>query len=279
LKPSLSATTRLVVLLGDPVQHSLSPRFQNAAIESLELDAVYVALRCDDASVPGLLLGIARAGGAGNVTVPHKATAARAVERATEAVTQTGACNTFWLEDGVVHGDNTDVAGFSAAVRELLGGSPAGARVLLLGAGGAARGVACSLSQEGVSDVVVLNRSASSAESLARDFSSAVSRYETASSGAALRGERFDLVVNATSLGVRPNDPPPLSDEPGFGIGAALDLVYGPNYTPWIRGLRSRGIPATDGLEMLLHQGAAAFSRWWKMPPPMDAMRAALPTR
>jgi len=135
---SLTARTRLFALLGDPVGHSLSPRFQNAALAALDLDGVYVALRAHAAELPGLLRGVALAGGGGNVTLPHKALAAQVVDRTTPAVERTGACNTFWAEDGMVWGDNTDVAGVAAAVRLVLGGPPAGARALLLGAGGAA---------------------------------------------------------------------------------------------------------------------------------------------
>src|SRR5690606_25709966 len=135
--------------LGNPVAHSLSPRFQNAAFAAAGVDGVYIALRCEAEAVPGLMTGIARAGGAGNVTVPHKALAARLVDRATDAVRRTSACNTFWLEDGRIHGDNTDVAGVRSAM-ERLTGSVAGARVLLLGAGGAARAAVCALLDERV---------------------------------------------------------------------------------------------------------------------------------
>ena len=93
---------------------------------------------------------------------------------------------------------------------------------------------------------------------------------------AALRGEAFDLVVNATSLGLHPHDPEPLPPESGVGIGAALDLVYSPRFTPWVNSLRERGIPASDGLEMLIHQGAAAFERWFDVEAPIDAMKAAV---
>jgi shikimate dehydrogenase len=279
LNPPISPATRLVALLGDPVDHSLSPIFQNAAIAERRLDAVYLALRCDAGDFPGLLEGIARAGGAGNVTVPHKELAARVVEEPTEAVTRTGACNTFWLQDGQIRGDNTDVVGFSAAVRELLGHTPAGARALLIGAGGAARAAAYSLSIDGADAVVVLNRSPTAARDLTDRFESNGTEFSIADSIDSLRGEAFDLVVNATSLGIRAGDPQPLPVDPDMSIGAALDLVYRADLTPWVRVLRQRGVPATDGLGMLIHQGAAAFSRWWGAPAPVDAMRAALPPR
>ena len=112
MSPAPSSSTRVLALLGDPVLHSLSPAFQNAALRATGRDALYVALRCGGPDLPGLLRGLARAGGGGNVTVPHKGAAAEVVEEVTEAVQETGACNTFWLENGRIRGDNTDVAGF-----------------------------------------------------------------------------------------------------------------------------------------------------------------------
>lgn len=279
MKPAISPATRLVALLGDPVHHSLSPLFQNAAIAACALDAVYLALRCDASELPGLLTGIARAGGAGNVTVPHKEIAARYVEQPTASVTATGACNTFWLEDGKIRGENTDVIGFSTAVQELLGDRPAGIRALLVGAGGAARAAAYSLSKDGADSVVVLNRSESPARDLVDRFASEKTKFRVGKSVDSLGGETFDLVVNATSLGIRADDPYPLPVDLRMSIGAAIDLTYRPDLTAWIRALRSRGIPAIDGLEMLVQQGAAAFTRWWGVPAPIEAMRAALPSR
>jgi shikimate dehydrogenase len=277
--PTPTSRTRLVALLGDPVSHSLSPVFQNAAFRAAGVDGVFVALRCDPDSLAPLLRGIARAGGAGNVTVPHKTLAAEVVERRTDAVERTGACNAFWYEAGEIWGDNTDVVGFSRALRDLLGGSPAGARVLLLGAGGAARAALCALIDDGAAEVVVLNRSRARAEALVERFDSRSTAVRAARAADDVRGERFDLVVNATSLGLRPDDPPPLDPVAGVRFGAALDVVYRPDLTPWVRELLELGIPAADGLSMLLYQGAAAFERWWGTPAPLVAMRAALPTR
>lgn len=277
MTPHPGAGTRLFALLGDPVGHSLSPVFQNAALRALGLDGVYVTLRCAPADLPGLLRGIARAGGGGNVTVPHKQAAVAALDHETPAVRATGACNTFWLADDEVWGDNTDVDGVSAAVRAVLGGPAAGARVLMLGAGGAARAAACALVQQGAQRIVVLNRSPERAHELAARFGAGTTAIETAQSVDTLAAETFDLALNATSLGLRDGDPLPLPSDTEIGIGAALDLVYAPGgETPWVREMRERGIPAADGTEMLLQQGAAAFRRWWGVEPPLEAMREAL---
>lgn len=272
-----TAATRLFALLGDPVSHSLSPVFQNAAIRALGLDAVFVALRCVADDLPGLMRGIARAGGGGNVTVPHKALAARAVDRPSDAVLRTGACNAFWLEDGAVHGDNTDVAGAREAIHALLGRSPAGARVLLLGAGGAASAAVCALVDAGAERVVVANRSRDRAEALAERFRAPGVRIDVVGSVDGIAADRFDLAINATSLGLRSGDPLPIDpDSPGPRVDAALDLVYAAGETRWVREMRARGLPAADGKEMLIQQGAAAFRRWWRIDPPIDVMREAL---
>ena len=163
---AITATTRLFALLGDPIGHSLSPLFQNAAIAESGRDAVYVALRCDSKSVPGLVRGISLGGGGGNVTLPHKEMAARAVDRRTAAVQRTGACNTFWALDDVVWGDNTDVYGVATAVRSLLGESASDKRVLILGAGGSARAALVAMMDEGAREVIVANRTVARANSL-----------------------------------------------------------------------------------------------------------------
>ncbi|MQA89140.1 MAG: shikimate dehydrogenase [Gemmatimonas sp.] len=279
MTPTTSPATRLVALLGDPVSHSLSPSFQNAAFAAAGVDGVYVALRCSATDLPGALIGIGRAGGAGNITVPHKQLAARVVERKTSAVHRTDACNTYWLEDGELWGDNTDVVGFRRAAERLLGHALTSSRVLLLGAGGAARAVVCALVEDSAAEVVVVNRSADRAADLVRRFADATSRLRTAPDLATLSTESFDLIVNATSLGLRPDDPLPSDPDSTPRTAAVLDLVYSPVGTPWIRSFEARGIPAADGLDMLLFQGAASFERWWGCPAPLAAMRAALPPR
>ena len=255
------------------MEHSLSPVIQNAALRSTALDGVYVSLRCAGEDVTGLLRGLALAGGGGNVTLPHKGVAARIIDVATDAVRQTGACNTFWLEDGRVHGDNTDVEGFRGAVSVLTGRTAEGMRVLLLGAGGAARGALAGLLADRVGEVLIWNRSAERAADLVREMGGGVAGVAPDRHGAA--GEPVDLVVNATALGLRDDDPLP-SDPSRLPAGSAcLDLVYRPGETQWVRRARALGHPAADGGEMLVRQGAAAFKRWWGREAPLTVMRDA----
>ncbi len=270
-----TAATRVFAVLGDPVSHSLSPAIHNAAFTAAAIDAVYVALRCGAGDLAGLLRGLALAGGGGNVTVPHKAAAARALDRASDVVRRTGACNTFWAEGGEVRGDNTDVAGFDTAARALVG-DPAGARALLVGAGGAASAAACALLDAGAT-LTVLNRTPERARALRRRLDPDGSRMGIADGAAALRGERFDLVVNATSLGLRADDPLPFDLASLASAGGVLDLVYAPPQgTPLVRAAIAAGIPAADGTAMLLAQAVAAQRRWSGGGAPEAAMRRAL---
>lgn len=209
------------------------------------------------------------AGDGGNVTVPHKTVAAEVVESATEELVLTGACNTFWLEDGRICGDNTDVAGFKAALTALAG-DVRDARVLMLGAGGAARAVVVGLHQLGAGPVAVWNRSPARLQEL-RDQAGRIGR----SLDAWDRREPFDIVINATSVGLHANDAPPVAAVE-TGARYALDLVYRVGGTPWSVAATAAGLVAADGLEMLLQQGARAFERWFRRSAPIDVMRAAI---
>ena len=274
----ISAKSRVFALLGDPVDHSFSPQIQNAAMEAARVDGVYVAVPTVEEDLAGLMRGLARGGGGGNVTLPHKEKAASFLDRPNSTVRRTGACNTFWAEkDGTVVGDNTDVEGCRRAVGRFLPGGPKGARVLMLGAGGAARAALVALLDDGVDEVRILNRSIERARAVSRRIGGERVRVVHAVSEVA--GEEFDLVVNATRLGLGEDDPLPFDLELPGRVGAVFDLVYGEDGTAFVRAAQARGIRATDGIEMLIQQGAAAFERWWGREAPLEAMREAFRTR
>ena len=269
-----TAHPRVFALLGDPVAHSLSPHIQNAACREADVNGIYVAIRCARDDVAGLIKGVSLGGGGGNVTIPYKERAALLIDEPSAAVRRTGACNTFWGdEEGRVHGDNTDVAGTRAALLDFLGSPPEGARVLLLGAGGASRAVLMALLEDEVKEVVIVNRTVERARAIARRIGGL--RAHVATRIAQVHGQAFDVVINSTSLGMRPDDPPPVDLRKLDEVGAVLDLVYG-STTPLVRDALEMGLPATTGEEMLVRQAAAAFECWWGMPAPLDAMRAAL---
>jgi shikimate dehydrogenase len=272
---SVTASTRVLALLGDPVEHSMSPVIQNAAFAEAGVDGVYVTVRCAGEDLAGFMKGLCRAGGGGNITLPHKEKAAAFVDVASPAVRRTGACNTFWGgADGSVHGDNTDVDGFRGALRAFVEGSPRGLRALLLGAGGAARAALMGLLEEGADEVLIYNRTQERARAVARRIGGSNARVVHLLED--VRGEGFDLVVNATRVGLAGGDPSPFDFALLERVGGAMDLVYGSEPTPFIVSADQMGIRATDGGEMLVQQGAASFERWWEMPAPIATMRAAL---
>ena len=198
---NFTAKTRLLTLLGDPVLHSRSPEIQNKAFEAVGVDGVYVALQCKEEDLEGFMASIARSGGGGNITLPHKEEAAAIVEIASEAVLQTGACNTFWGDQaGRIHGDNTDVNGFRSALRLFIGEVLSGIRVLLLGGGGAARASLLGLIKEGVDEIVIFNRTPERARSMSRRIGG--ERTQVIQVLEEIEGEDFDLVINATCLGI-----------------------------------------------------------------------------
>ena len=272
---TVTAATRTIALLGDPVGHSLSPEIQNAAFREAGVDGVYVAVRCAADDLDGFMKGLARAGGGGNVTLPHKEKAASILDVRSEAVRRTGACNTFWGdEQGKLHGDNTDVDGFQQALRIFVGGNAKGLRVLLLGGGGAARAALHGLLEEGADEVLLYNRTQDRARAVARRLGG--ERTRVVPIFRELEGESFDLIVNATRLGLDPEDATPLDLEMLHRAGAAMDMVYGRHTTAFVQSAEAAGVRSTDGLEILVQQGAASFERWWGHDAPVDAMRDAV---
>ena len=218
---------------------------------------------------------LARSGGGGNVTLPHKGRAARAVEAPTGAVRATGACNCYWRDaDGRLAGDNTDVAGFRQAAGALVDAPEPldGRSVLLLGAGGGARAVAHACLAGGVASLDVLNRTVARAVELAEHFGDGRIRVLERREEAV---EVYDLVVNATSLGLEASDPLPMELDDVSAM-AAFDLVYGRGGTAWTAHARRLGIPAADGGEMLVRQAAASLRRWFGEAPELEVLRAAL---
>ena len=260
-----------LVLLGHPVAHSLSPRFQNAALRHAGIALTYEALDVTPAALPRVLDELAAIGAAGNVTVPHKAAVAARCVRRSAVAERAGAVNTFWTEAGELVGDNTDVAGAHRAVVDLLGREPAAERVALVGAGGSAAAVLCAVERWAGATAVLYNRTMPRAEELASRFASFSAPAPTLRD--ALAGA--SLVVNATSVGLTDGElPVPIEWLPAHA--AVLDLVYAPGETTWARRARAAGHPARDGIVMLVEQGAAAFERWFGQRPNRSAMWAAL---
>jgi shikimate dehydrogenase len=260
-----------LVLLGHPVSHSLSPRFQNAALRAAGIPLTYEALDIPPHALADALAQLRAGRAAGNVTVPHKTAVAAACGQLTALATRTGAVNTFWCEGRQLVGDNTDVAGFRALVRSVLGDEPVGATIGLLGAGGGAAAVCAAAENWKDSRVVVHARTLERAHNLRGRFPRLVALAESPDD--AVRAAT--IVVNATPVGLS-GDEHPVAVSAIPADAAVMDLAYRAGLTPWIAAARAAGYRAADGLEMLIAQGAEAFERWFGQAPDRDAMRAAL---
>lgn len=259
-------------VLGDPVSHSLSPMIHNAAFRAGGRSARYLACRVSAQECGPVLRELALKGGGGNVTLPHKERVVPFLDRQSAAVAATGACNTFWAEDGLVWGDNTDVEGFLGTWDATVAGMCGGLRALVLGAGGAGRAVVCALLQAPrVKRVLLWNRTSGRAAALALHFSDdRISHVEEH------RDLGVDVLVNATSVGLNDRGMPIDLANLGTRPRRIMDLVYGSEPTPLCRHARELGIPAADGREMLVRQAEAAYARWFGEPPPRGVMARAL---
>ncbi len=257
----------LTGVLGFPVGHSRSPAMMAAAFAELGVGWRYLRLPVPPQRFVEVVRALPRSGYVGvNVTIPHKLAAAQVADERSPAVESVGAANTLTFADGRMEADNTDGLGFLDA----LGGSPRGARALVLGAGGAGRALVWALRQAGAAEVMVWNRTPERARKLAREMGAREVR----------RPEPADLIVNATSVGLDPKlsqqealaalsleqlDPPEL----------VCDLVYGDGPTPLVRWARAAGARVVDGIEVLACQGARSLERWTGRPPPLEIMLEA----
>lgn len=262
----------MYAVLGDPVAHSRSPAIHNAVFRATGRDASYLARRVTAEECGPELRGLALNGGGGNVTVPYKEHVLPFLDRRTQAVEATGACNTFWARDGRVWGDNTDVEGFLGVWERMVAGLGKDLGVLVLGAGGAARAVLFALSGAlEVTRVRLWNRNGGRARNLVQRFAdSRLSRCED------WRGESPDVVVNATSVGLDGRAAPLDLHELAALPRGVFDLVYGADPTPLCRQAAELGIPARDGREMLVLQAEASYARWFGRAPPRGVMARAL---
>jgi shikimate dehydrogenase len=268
----ITGATRVAGVIGDPVRHSLSPVMHNAAYRALGLDWVYVAFEVPDGQTAAALDGAAALGLVGlSVTMPHKAAAAKRCDDVTERARRLDSVNTVTVRaDGSLAGDSTDGEGFVRSLRDA-GHDADGVRVLLLGAGGAARAVGLALADAGA-DVTVAARRKERAQAAARLWGGAVVDWDDR----AVAASEATLVVNATPVGMGGDASAPIDPD---GRRAArivyADLVYHPLETPLLAAARAAGAATVDGLGMLVHQAALQVEQWTGHDAPVAEMRTA----
>lgn len=261
------AGTCVFALLGDPVAHSLSPAMHNAAFRAMGLDAVYIALRPTAGQLRAIMTTLVRDGGGGNVTIPFKSAAADAGDERGELVQALGVANVFaGTVNRAVRVDNTDVAGIAAAIATL---DSQPRTIGVVGTGGSARAVAGVARGFGAAIAV---------RSRATERAAAFAAWATSIGVPPADWNASDLVINATPLGLRVDDPLPIAPTDIPARAAVLDLTYRPRATTaWIAACDAAGHASADGRVVLLEQGVASWAQWFAgVAPPIDVMQAVL---
>ena len=292
----IDATTRYCAVYGHPIKHSASPAMQNAALAALGLNWRYLACEVHPDNLATAIAGAKAMKFIGlNLTVPHKLLALKMVDVLDESAKIFGAVNTIRFEGKTKnghwipltriqgeeiseirsHGFNTDADAISQSIREDLKMEIRGARILLLGAGGAGRVAALKFAGEGASELFLVNRTQIKASELAEEIRH---RFPNVLLKPNYPRAEVDLIVNATSLGLKAGDPSPF-DEKEFQLKNArtvYDMIYRPAETPLLAAAKKGGCRTANGIGMLLYQGAKALEIWTGKPAPIEIMRRAL---
>ncbi|MGA3290472.1 MAG: shikimate dehydrogenase [Candidatus Bathyarchaeia archaeon] len=275
----ISGKTQVCGVIGDPIEHTLSPILHNVAFEALELDYVFLAFKVKPAEVGNAVSGMRALTIHGlNVTMPHKNAVVKYLDEVDPAGKVIASVNTILNKDGRLLGFNTDGVGALNAL-EKNGVEPRGKKVLLLGAGGAAKAIAYTLSQE-VDELVILNRTPKSAIELAnllkQKFKKKINAGELSPSAVKDNLADSEVLINATSIGMKPNDNQTLVApewlKPDLVV---MDIVYNPLETRLVKDAKAEGAKVVSGVEMLIYQGAVSFEIWTACKAPVEVMRKA----
>jgi shikimate dehydrogenase len=279
---TIKGSTKVLGIFGYPVEHSLSPVMQNAAIRKLGLDMIYVPWEVKPGVLEKALDGVRAMGIRGiNLTIPHKEEALKYLDEISDEVRITGAANTVVNDNGILTGHNTDGRGLLLSLKENHSFSPSDKSAVIIGAGGAARGIAASLALSGAGKILIANRTVEKASTLAKELSEKISTTSFLASD--LDSDKFkaflaetDILINASSAGMNGenNLDLPLTLLPPAAIVA--DIVYKPLETTLLSKARKLGLKTEDGLGMLACQGAMGFELWTGKSPPTGIMSKTL---
>ena len=279
----ITGKTKIVSIFGYPIEHTFSPLMHNAAFSALGLDYCYIPFEVRPEDLKSALESIRALNIRGvNITVPHKEAVIKYLDELSKEAKLIGAVNTIENRNGRLIGHNTDGRGFIKSLLEDAKTKVKGKSVLLIGAGGAGKGVAVSCALEGASEVVIANRTIKKAEELAKYLS----RHFKKIKFFAIPLEKhkilnaivkIDILINATSLGLQGKGLLPISQKDLHRDLVIYDLIYNPQITPLLKIARRAGVKkAVNGLGMLIHQGAIAFQIWTGKKPPVDVMKKAV---
>lgn len=282
---TITGHTKIVGVIGAPVEHSRSPQMHNAALAKAGLDYVYVPFHVAADAVADAMHGFKALNVVGiNVTLPHKQAVIPFLTSISREAELIGAVNTLTFIDEGIHGENTDAPGFLRALEETGASVPIDKDVVVLGAGGSARAIVVALALAGVRSVVIANRTVSKAVALAEELSKKINgQEETVFEGMGLRDSRLPDVVKGSALLVNTasssmDTTHPLLTDPNWLQPSTIvyDIVYTPPMTTLLIAAAEKGCKIVGGIGMLVHQGAIAFEQWTGVEPCVETMRKAL---
>jgi shikimate dehydrogenase len=266
---------KLYALIGCPVHHSLSPLMHNDAFQQLEMEAYYHAFHVESEHLEEAIKGLKALGISGaNVTIPHKTAVIPLLDEIDETAQRIGAVNTIVNENGRLIGYNTDGLGFVRALCEEVKTEIAGKRILLIGAGGAARGIYFTLAHSGALCIDICNRTITKAEQLIAEYDFPLASAAYSLQEAQERLTEYDVIINTTSVGLYPHiEAMPISLENLKEGTIVSDIIYNPLETKWLQEARKRNAIVQNGIGMFVYQGALAFEKWTGMFPDIERMK------
>jgi len=265
---SVTGKTRLLGLIGNPVEHSISPQLHNSLSKMLGLDLIYVPLRVDKENLGTLVKAIKATDFVGfNVTVPYKREIMKFLDDNTKEAILMGSVNTVKKIEGRLYGYNTDGEGFLRDFKEAAGTGFKGKKVVMIGAGGAARPIAVKIAMEGAEKISLVNRTTQKSVELAEvvneNIAEIVQVYNFEDKTLKLAIEESDIIINTTSVGMSPDiDNSPINDMTCFNGQIVYDVIYNPTKTKFLADAESRGCKVINGLGMLFYQGINAYEIW-----------------
>ena len=278
---NITSKTKTLGIFGYPISHTLSPAMHNAVIKALGLDMVYLPFEVKPSNLKEAINGIKSLGIIGvSITIPHKESVIRFLDDISEEARLVGAVNTIVNKDRKLVGYNTDGSGYMASLKEELGFNPKSKRIIIIGAGGAARGILAALATQKPKSITVANRTLSRAVSLIKAFKGKFrdTRFEAINLDDNMLKMSFnsvDLLINTTSVGMKQSKALKIPLETLPKIAIVSDIIYNPLETLLLKKAKKFGLTTHGGLGMLVHQGARSFKLWTGMDAPMNVMRKA----
>lgn len=276
----IDGSTKIVGVYGAPILHTASPAMHNAAFQALGMNWAYLAFHVDPPDLAAALRGACAMGFVGvNLTVPHKILALDVMDDVHSEARKLGAVNTVLFNHGKLRGFNTDGYGISKAIKEEFNLELEGTRILVLGAGGAGRGIAVECALDGAAKLIVANRTLAKIEPIAREVATTKTQFEAVSltlDNVRQAAKDVDLIINATSVGLKEGESLGLTPDVFSPHHYVYDTIYRPAETELLRTAAKARAKVANGLSMLLYQGAKAFEIWTKRKAPLAVMRRAL---